>query len=187
VTVTLHKWLSHNSLLNLLQPPLVFVWLQSSDKGYFSRYDGSSTALSDRRLKTVSYQSQSYFTAGGLHPISSSWRQPLETHDQRFFQLNPCDNSPYVISSLTRRWFCVLRICLTFRQVYISHIKHVIEKFFLLHYTPVLCQYRLCRADHAYLTYLMLQRQLSHLNGQSQSYFTTGCLPPISSFWRQAP
>jgi hypothetical protein len=27
-------------------------------------------------------------------------------------------------------------------------------KFFLLHYTQVLCQYRLCRADHAYLTYL---------------------------------
>jgi hypothetical protein len=37
--------------------------------------------------------------------------------------------------------------------------------FFLLHYKQVLCQYRLCKADHAYLTYLMLQRQLSHLNG----------------------
>jgi hypothetical protein len=35
-----------------------------------------------------------------------------------------------------------------------------------LHYTQVLCQYRLYRADHAYLTYLMLQRQLSHLNGR---------------------
>jgi hypothetical protein len=37
--------------------------------------------------------------------------------------------------------------------------------FFLLHYAQVLCQYRLYRADHAYLTYLMLQRQLSHFNG----------------------
>jgi hypothetical protein len=28
----------------------------------------------------------------------------------------------------------------------------------------VVCQSRLCTADHVYLTYLMLQRQLSHLN-----------------------
>jgi hypothetical protein len=39
-----------------------------------------------------------------------------------FFQLNPCGHSPYVTSSLTRRWFCLLRICLAFRQVYVSHI-----------------------------------------------------------------
>jgi hypothetical protein len=31
-------------------------------------------------------------------------------------------------------------------------------------YIQVLCQYRLCKADHAYLTCLMLQRQLSHMN-----------------------
>jgi hypothetical protein len=48
---------------------------------------------------------------------------PLETHDQRFFfQLNSCGNSPYVTSSLTRRWVCLLWICLAFRQVCISHI-----------------------------------------------------------------
>jgi hypothetical protein len=28
------------------------------------------------------------------------------------------------------------------------------------------CHSRLCKADHAYLVYLMLQRQLSHLNGR---------------------
>jgi hypothetical protein len=39
-----------------------------------------------------------------------------------FFQLNSCGNSPHVTSSLTRRWVCLLRICLAFRQVYISHI-----------------------------------------------------------------
>jgi hypothetical protein len=38
-------------------------------------------------------------------------------------------------------------------------------KFYLLHCIEVLCQSRLCKAYHAYLTYLMLQRQLSHLNG----------------------
>jgi hypothetical protein len=35
--------------------------------------------------KSTQSQSQSYFTTGGLTPISSSWRQALEAHDQRFF------------------------------------------------------------------------------------------------------
>jgi hypothetical protein len=31
--------------------------------------------------------------------------KPLEPHDQRiFFELNACSNSPYVTSSLTKRW-----------------------------------------------------------------------------------
>jgi hypothetical protein len=51
-------------------------------------------------------------------------------------------------------------------SVRIAHIA-CYWKFFLLHYTEVLCQYRHCRAHHANLTYLMLQRQLSHLNGLS--------------------
>jgi hypothetical protein len=57
--------------------------------------------LTSRHCKS---QSQSYFTTGGLPPISSSWRQPLEAHDQDYLsQLNSCDNSPYVTSFLTRR------------------------------------------------------------------------------------
>jgi hypothetical protein len=39
-------------------------------------------------------------------------------------------------------------------------------KFFLLRYVQVLCEPRLWKADHAYLTSLMLQRQLSHLKGR---------------------
>jgi hypothetical protein len=35
-------------------------------------------------------------------------------------------------------------------------------KFFLSHYIEVLCQYRLCKVDHANLTYLVI-RQLNHL------------------------
>jgi hypothetical protein len=38
--------------------------------------------------------------------------KPLETHDQTFFQLDSCGNSPYVTSSLTRKWVCLLWICL---------------------------------------------------------------------------
>jgi hypothetical protein len=37
--------------------------------------------------------------------------KPLETHDQTFFQVNSCGNSPYVTSSLTRKWICLLWIC----------------------------------------------------------------------------
>jgi hypothetical protein len=64
-------------------------------------------------------KSQSYFTTGGLPPISLGVK-PLETHDQTlfFFQLNSSGNSPYVTSSLTRRWVCLVWICLAFRQVW---------------------------------------------------------------------
>jgi hypothetical protein len=47
-------------------------------------------------------------------------------------------------------------------NVRIAHIA-CYWKCFLLHYTQVLCQYRLYTTDHAYLTCLMLQRQLCHL------------------------
>jgi hypothetical protein len=67
---------------------------------------------------------QSYFTTGGLTPISLSWRQAPWDSWPEFFspQLNPFDISPCVTSSLKRRWVCQLWICLAFRQVYISHI-----------------------------------------------------------------
>jgi hypothetical protein len=75
------------------------------------------------RLNSNSTQSQIHFTIGDLLPIISSWSQaPRENHDQRFLQLNPCDHSPYVTQSLTRRWVCLLWICLACRQIYISHI-----------------------------------------------------------------
>jgi hypothetical protein len=52
-----------------------------------------------------------------------------------------------------------LRVC----QVYVLHIEHVIEN---VHYVQDLCQSRVCKVDHVYLTYLMLQRQFNHLNGR---------------------
>jgi hypothetical protein len=46
-------------------------------------------------------------------PISSSWRQaPWGSRADFFFQPNTCCNSPYVTSSLTRRWVCLVWICL---------------------------------------------------------------------------
>jgi hypothetical protein len=51
--------------------------------------------------------------------------KPLGTNNQRFlFQLNPCGSSPYVASSLRRRWVCLLWICLAFHQMYISHTEN---------------------------------------------------------------
>jgi hypothetical protein len=111
-----------------------------------------------------SEQTKYYFSTSGLPSISSSRRQtPWDSRPETFFQLNPYSNSSYVTSFLTRRWVCLLWICLAFRK-----IAHMVcyWKFFLLHYIQVFCQYRHCKADHAYLTYLMLQGQLSHLNGR---------------------
>jgi hypothetical protein len=57
--------------------------------------------------------SQSYFTTGGLPPISSSWRRPLRLTASIFiFKLNVCGCSPYVTSSLTRGWVYRLQLLL---------------------------------------------------------------------------
>jgi hypothetical protein len=64
-----------------------------------------------RRRQYYQSQSQSYFTTGGLPPISSSWRQaPWDSRPAFFFQLNSCFHSPYVTSSLARGWVCRLQL-----------------------------------------------------------------------------
>jgi hypothetical protein len=64
----------------------------------------SQLQLSTDSIVTQS-QNRSYFTTGGLPPISSSWHQaPWESRPENFFQLNPWGNSAYATSSLTRRW-----------------------------------------------------------------------------------
>jgi hypothetical protein len=56
--------------------------------------------------------SQSYFTTGGLSPISSSWRQaPWDSRCSNFiFQLNICGYSPYVTLSLRKGWVYRLQL-----------------------------------------------------------------------------
>jgi hypothetical protein len=48
------------------------------------------------------------------------------------------------------------------------HITHITcyWKFFLLYYIHVLCQYRLCEADHAILLILRYNKSFSHLNSR---------------------
>jgi hypothetical protein len=58
-------------------------------------------------------QSQSYFTTGGLPPISSSWRRaPWDSRPEFFSQLNTCGHSPYITSSLMRLYVCHLQLLL---------------------------------------------------------------------------
>jgi hypothetical protein len=84
----------------------------------------------------------------------------LETHDQFCLQLNPCGHSPYATSSLTRGRVCLLCTGLAFVKCTYRTYSMLLEIFLLL---QVLCKSRLCEA---YLTYLTLQRQLSHFNGR---------------------
>jgi hypothetical protein len=102
------------------------------------------------------------FTANHFGLASSPLRLTITDFS---FQLSSCSNSLYVTSSLTRRWVGLLWTYPTFSSsVRIAHVACYC-KYFLLHHTQVLCQYRLCRVDHSYITCLMLQRQLSHMNG----------------------
>jgi hypothetical protein len=57
-------------------------------------------------------QSHSYFTTGGLPPISSSWRQAPWDPRSVFFQLNNCGSTPHVRRYLTRGWGCRLQLLL---------------------------------------------------------------------------
>jgi hypothetical protein len=59
-------------------------------------------------------ESQSYFTAGGLPLISSSWRQ-VPSGSRPVIPppgLNTCSQSPYATSSLTREWLRRLQLLL---------------------------------------------------------------------------
>jgi hypothetical protein len=76
----------------------------------------------------------------------------LETHDQRFLQLNSCGSSPWVTSSPTRRCVCLLRICLAFLQVYISHYNMLLKIFhFALCISPLSVRALQSRSSFSYV------------------------------------
>jgi hypothetical protein len=98
---------------------------------------------------------QSYFTTGGLLPISSSWWQaPWDSRPVILF--SNWTLAVLVTSSLTRGWVCHLQLLLVLSSAVILR-----SEFHGTH-------------DHKLL------------QSQSQSYFMTGGLPPISSSWHQA-
>jgi hypothetical protein len=67
-----------------------------------------------------------------------------------FFQLNPCSHSPYITSSNKKMALSFTNMLGLSSSTCIAHIA-CYWKFFLLNYIQVLCLYRLCKANHAYL------------------------------------
>jgi hypothetical protein len=91
--------------------------------------------------------------------------KPLETQEF-FFSTEPLRSQSLCnILSDEKMGLSLMNMLGLSSSVRITHIV-CYWKFFLVHYTQVLCQSRLCKANHAYLTYLMLQRKLSHVNGR---------------------
>jgi hypothetical protein len=71
---------------------------------------------------------QSYFMIGGLLPITSPWRQALwDSRSVFYFQLNTCDNSLHVTSSLTRGWVCHLQLLLALTSAIIFGSESVLS------------------------------------------------------------
>jgi hypothetical protein len=139
------------------------LWREDGSVVYNCRWSSPAQSyLTPTNSSQSQRQSQNYFTTDGLPPISSPWRQA------------PWDPRPEIFSNWT---LAVIVLCniLSDEKMGLSlmnmlglsssiHFTHIAcyWNFFLLHYTQVLCQYRLWKADHAYLAYLMLQRQLTH-------------------------
>jgi hypothetical protein len=114
---------------------------------------------------------------GGLLPISSSCRQaPLYPRPDIFFNWTLAVIALMQNSLWREDGFVSHKYAFPFvKCVCIAHVAHY-SKFLLLHYIQIFCQSRLCKADHAYLTYLMLQRQLITWTDIS---FTTAKFNPL--------
>jgi hypothetical protein len=80
--------------------------------------------LSSRLTHSTDLSRSSYFATDGLPPVSASWRQaPRESrpHIIFFLLLKCCGHSPYV-TSLRRRWVCLLWICVAFQFTTVSKV-----------------------------------------------------------------
>jgi hypothetical protein len=125
-----------------------------------------SAAISTNSLIYNSSPSPSYFTTGCLPAISSSRRQaPWDSRPETLFQLNPWGNSPYLTSSLTIGWACPLWIWLAFVKCTYRTYSLLLKILPCALYTSSLSVQALQSRSCLCLTYLMLQRRLSHLNG----------------------
>jgi hypothetical protein len=71
------------------------------------------------RLSRNQSQSHTYFRLAVYRQSVHLGAKPLEIHDQYLFQLNTCDYSPYVISSLTTGWICCLQLLLVLNSAVI--------------------------------------------------------------------
>jgi hypothetical protein len=101
----------------------IFYCLRSETSIFIASYDSQGYDGGIRPRHQTGWtilQSQSYFTTGGLPPISSSWhRTPWESSAEFFFQLNTCGHCPCVTSTLTRGWVCRLQLLLALVSAFI--------------------------------------------------------------------
>jgi hypothetical protein len=82
-----------------------------------------------------------------------------------FLQLNSCDHSPFVTSSLRGKWICLYEFAWPLSSAFMAYVARC-RKFCVLNCVQALCQPRL-RKDHVYLAHLRLQRQLNDLEGRT--------------------
>jgi hypothetical protein len=90
--------------------------------------------------------------------------KPLKTHDQRFFNWN----LTVIVLIYHPRWREDGFVSYEYAWSFVKCTYHTYSMLlkilpFVLYTCTILCQYRLCKADYACLTYLMLQRQISLL------------------------
>jgi hypothetical protein len=102
-----------------------------------------------------SHRSHSCLTTGGLPPISSSWGQaPWGPRSEIYLQLNPCRHSPYVTSSLTRGWVCLLWMGFAFVKCMYRTYSMLLKILpFALYTSPLSVQALQIRSCLSYLSY----------------------------------
>jgi hypothetical protein len=101
------------------------------------------------------------FTANQFVLARSSLRFTIRDF---FLRLNPCGQSPHVTSSPTKGWVYLLWICLSFFKCSYLTYSMLLKILASALYIQILCQSRLCKADHAYLTANSIQSQLAWFN-----------------------
>jgi hypothetical protein len=129
---------------------------------------------------------RSHLTTGCLPSICSSWRQPLVTHDHRFFflQLNPCSRSSYATPLWRKDGFCLLWTGFAFvtpsLPLLLIRARHKPHRKRLLHYWfPLVAVETYCFRSR-YLATTVVQLHISRSLPSNRSTFHN-----INSFaWR---
>jgi hypothetical protein len=125
--ISLHKALPGYSVLTRAIPHALAAQVLHSlttDSRLYCSADGLLTRAQDLLSQTGNHclldcpeklRVKSYFATGDLPPISSSWRQASSDSQPEFsFASDTYGHSPYVTSSVTRGWGCLLWIFLAF-------------------------------------------------------------------------
>jgi hypothetical protein len=148
----------HTSLLSMLQPTVVVAWPQSSNKGYSSHPYGSRTALPNHRLKDSDFRD---------HALQITVTHRLVFSVMVFIAL---------LGNVFHQWTWDSALP-----------RNDLQQWGLLRFSRLLQATCLSLELPAFELDFDSTLDWRSKVSQSQSYFTTGGLPPVSSSWRQAP